>query len=186
MQKSQSYTNPKPWLITDLILMVLLALVPWMAYQHMPLIVPTHWNAGGQVTSYGSSFSTALLLSTVMPLANAIILVVYAFRWKLVKEYPYLINLPAIAMLIGSEKIPVEKKHELIEKMFTVTLIIGCFVGAYLLIIEAGILYSMITFTTSNWVIIVSIVGIPLMILPPFYMYRKIYNEEMLKYVKRV
>ena len=162
-----------------------LALVPWVFLGWMPAVVPTHWGAGGEPNAYGSSCVTVAILSGVMPIANIIILVTYFFRWTLVRKYPYLINLPAIAMVLGSERIDEGVKERLIERIFQVSLVIGLAVGAYLLLLELGILYSMITASPTPWVIWVSLAGVPVLIAPPLTMYRKIYREEIMKYLRK-
>jgi uncharacterized membrane protein len=165
-------------------IIVIMVGIPWYYYFMMPPIVPTHWSLSGEVTSKGSSLSLVLLLSALMPLANVIIVVVYLLRWRLIENYPYLINLPAISLLIGSERIPQDKKRELIERIFDVTLVAGLTVGTYILALEVGILQSAIRAESPSWLSWFIFIGIAYLIGVPLYMYRKIYRDEILPYIK--
>jgi len=171
-------------LAANILLIFILLALPWIYYYTLPEIVPTHWGLQGEVTSTGSKYDAVLILSVTMPIANIIILIIWTFRWVLVRKYPYLINLPAITMVLGSEKFPQEKKDEIIEKIFDISLLIGIIVGVYMLILEWGILESMRTGTNPVWLTIFSIVGIVFLIIPPFLLYRKIYREEILPYTQ--
>ena len=163
-----------------------LILLPWLYYPLMPSTVPTHWSLSGKVTSYGSSFTSALLFSALMPLGNVIILVVYWLRWRLVEKYPYLINLPAVALLIGSERVPKNVRRRLIEEILDVLLVVGACLGIYMLLLEYGILSAMASGgggEEPGWTLWVSLGGIPALILPPLLLYRRVYREVM-KYVQ--
>jgi len=167
----------------NVVLVLVLTLIPWAFLSRMPAVVPTHWGLSGKVNAYGSSLATVLTLSAIMPLANVIILIIYGFRWPLIERHPYLINLPAIAMVLGSERIDEGVRRKLIERIFQVSLVIGLAIGLYLLTLELGILYSMITASPTPWVIWVSIAGVPVLVAPPWIIYRKIYKEEIIRYV---
>jgi uncharacterized membrane protein len=148
----------------------------------MPSIVPSHWNLKGQVTNYSSSFSTAIILAVAMPLANIIILIVTVFRWKILNNYPYLINLPAITLLISSANLESREKSRIINRIFEATLMAGFIIGLYLLGLEVIIIQSMITGQLNNtltW--FYTIVGSILIIVPVILLYRKIYREEILE-----
>jgi uncharacterized membrane protein len=168
----------------NVVLIIIMIGIPWYYYFMMPPVVPTHWSLSGEVTSKGSSLSLVLLLSAVMPLANVIIVVMYLLRWRLIENYPYLINLPAISLLIGSERIPQDKKRELIERIFDVTLVAGLTVGTYILALEVGILQSVVTAESPSWLLWFIFLGIAYLIGVPLYMYRKIYRDEILPYIK--
>ena len=87
-------------------------------------------------------------------------------------------------MVLGSEKFPPEKKDEIIEKIFDISLLIGIIVGVYMLILEWGVLESMRTGTNPVWLTVFSVAGIVFLVIPPFPHYRKIYREEILPYTQ--
>ncbi len=87
-------------------------------------------------------------------------------------------------MVLESEKFPPEKKDEIIEKIFDISLLIGIIVGVYMLILEWGVLESMRTGTNPVWLTVFSVAGIVFLVIPPFPLYRKIYREEILPYTQ--
>jgi len=179
--KEEVYEARRKYLsASNMALILILAVLPWIYYSRLPEIVPTHWNWGGQVTSTGSSFNTMLLLSLVMPFANIIIEAIYLARWRILRGYPYLINLPAITVLLGSERINPRDKRRIIEDVFTVMLMVGVLIGIYLLVLEVGILESMRTGVEPSWMLPYTIIGAAAIIIPPLMMYRRIYREEIL------
>ncbi|MCE4613949.1 MAG: DUF1648 domain-containing protein [Desulfurococcales archaeon] len=172
-------------LYANILMVVLLVVIPIACLPYMPATVPSHWNASGQVTNYSSSFSTVMILAVVMPLANIIIVLITAFRWKIINKYPYLINLPAITLVISTGNMDQYEKSRIINRIFEVTLLLGLVIGVYLLGLDAIILDSMITgHSNGTLVLLYSIIGAIVLIVPVILLYRKIYREEILPKIK--
>ncbi|MCE4607131.1 MAG: DUF1648 domain-containing protein [Desulfurococcales archaeon] len=171
----------RKFLYANLLIITLLIAAPIISLTYMPSIVPTHWNAEGQVTSYSTNTFAVIVLATVMPLANIIIVLVTIYRWKLINKYPYIINLPAITLVMSSGNLDQREKSEIVNKIFEVTLLAGVTVGAYLLGLEVIMIYSMITGYLNNALSLsYAIIGGILMIIPVILLYRRIYKEDIL------
>ena len=176
----------KRLLYINLFIVILLIAIPIVSLTYMPSIVPSHWNAEGQVTSYSTSTSTVIIIAIVMPLANIIIVLTTAYRWKLVNKYPYIINLPAITLVMSSGNLDHREKSEIINKIFEVTLLAGVIIGTYLLGLEIIMLDSMITGYYNNALTLsYTIIGAVLMIIPIILLYRRIYKEDILPKIRQ-
>ncbi|MEB3755919.1 MAG: DUF1648 domain-containing protein [Desulfurococcales archaeon] len=176
----------RKFLYINLIVIILLIVIPIISLLYMPNVVPVHWNAEGQVTSYSTNISAVIILATVMPLANIIIVIVTIYRWKLVNKYPYIINLPAITLVMSSSNLDQQEKSEIVNKIFEVTLLVGITVGAYLLGLEIIMIDSMITGYINNALALsYSIIGALLMIIPIILLYRRIYKKDILPKIRQ-
>lgn len=143
----------------------------------LPEEVPTHWNLRGEVDAYGAK-TTVFVLAAVLSIANILIILITTFRFKIINRYPYLISMPAIALLIGSDRLSPKEKGRYVNRVFEVFLATGCIAGAYLLGLQYVIFDATVSFSPlPHWFVWYVFGGIPFLLAPGLLLYRKIYRD---------
>ena len=166
------------WL--NILLIILMIIIPWLYYPKLPLSVPSHWNLKGEIDRYSTKLSYIIIISLFTPMTNIILLIIYAVRWPLIQKYPYAISLPAMVMILGSERIPEHVKRKLIEKMFDIVLLIGLLVGVYMFGLEILMLESALSGKINSILLMIfTIVGTIGLIVITLMAYRQYYIKEI-------
>jgi len=140
----QDTITPTPFRATGKILsslLVMAILSIWLVglsyYFALPDRVPIHFNISGKPDSYGSK-EIFLVLSAIFSLAPLIILLTAIFRFTLINNFPYLINLPGFFANIG--RIRDDRKGYWFNKYFEIALATGAAITVFLivLLVEIG------------------------------------------------
>ena len=76
------------------------------------------------------------ILAIALSIANFLIAVISAYRFALIEKYPYLINLPALTIVLYEADLAPIEKGSYINKMFGVILKLGVLMGAFSLSLE--------------------------------------------------
>ncbi|WP_158413837.1 DUF1648 domain-containing protein [Geoglobus acetivorans] len=132
------------------------------AYQTLPDTIPTHFNFGGKPDSYGDK-STWLILPAAFSIAPLMFLLIAKYRFTIINNHPYLINLPAFFMIM--DRIPVEKRAWWVNKYFEVLLGLGAVMTFYFFAIEYGIYAGTVAGAMPEWFLPVTLGAIPVLIL---------------------
>jgi hypothetical protein len=119
------------------------------------------------------------LFLSLFGIGNVIISLFAGFRFNLVLKYPYVINLPALSLLIGSPRLSSVKRGLYINKLFGVTLILGILLGIDLAFLEYIIIISILyNIPLDIWVILFLSLITPFpIIIFIIYLYNKVYLE---------
>ncbi len=121
----------------------------------------------------GEVGEAALILVATAILTQTLFLLLYKFRYTLVKRYPYLINLPALGILLGSPDFTPEERGRILDRIFNII----PFMTLYLQLLWTLIFAFMLTEAPENiigiTITVVSLAPIPLIIL----YYRSIYRQ---------
>ena len=139
------------WLVAaNLLGLIGLWLLALAFYFPLPQTIPVHFDLAGNPTRYGSKFSL-LLLPAAFSIAPAIILLATRFRFTLVNDYPYLVNLPAF-FATHLPKLSPERQSWWINRLFEANLALGAGLTAIMLIIEWFILRGTVSGEISGWI----------------------------------
>ncbi|MBE8539587.1 DUF1648 domain-containing protein [Geoglobus acetivorans] len=131
------------------------------AYQTLPDNIPSHFNFEGKPDSYGDK-STWMILPVALSIAPIIFLLIAKYRFTIINNHPYLINLPAFFMMI--DRIPAERRAWWVNRYFEVLLGMGAFLTLYLLAIEYGIYVGTVAGAMPEWFLPVTLGAIPVLI----------------------
>ncbi len=113
-----------------------------------------------------------ILVATAVSI-HAVFLLLYKFRYVMVKRYPYLINLPALGMLLGSPDFTPEERGRILERIFNILPFMTLYLQALWTLILALMLTQASEEIVGITVTVVSLAPIPLIIL----YYRSIYKQ---------
>jgi uncharacterized membrane protein len=94
----------KALVAVNLVIMILTWVYVSFYYPSLPDTVPTHFDLSGRVSGYGHK-STLLLPPIILTVVVVLILLTVKYRFTLVNRYPYLVSLPAFAMVLASPTI---------------------------------------------------------------------------------
>ncbi len=115
-------------------------------YFILPERIPTHFNWKGEPDTYGGKAMVLLLPLAFLP-APIVFLLIAKFRFKLINDYPYLINLPAFLL----KDLPPERVAYWVNRYFSALLTFGCAISYYLLFIEVCIFIGCYTGRLPAW-----------------------------------
>ena len=90
---------------------------------NLPETIPVHFGLSGQPTRYGSKLEL-LILPAAFSLAPVIILVITRYRFKLINDHPYLVNLPAF-FVAHLPDLPSERQSWWVNRLFEANLALG-------------------------------------------------------------
>ncbi len=141
-------------------------------YFILPEKIPTHFNWKGEPDAYGSKVLVLFLPLAFLP-APIVFLLIARFRFKLINDYPYLINLPAFLL----KDLPPERAACLINRYFSALLTLGCAISYYLLLIEVGIFIGCYTGELPAWFNAL-VVATPLPLILAFLLYLRRLSRE--------
>ncbi len=98
----------------------------------LPTIVPAQFNWSGTALSSGFSFTLIIiaLLFSIIPIA---ILIIALFRFKIVNDYPYLLNMPSF--YANAKRIAPSRRSYWVNQYFKILLVGGVYISAILLIL---------------------------------------------------
>lgn len=108
------------------------------AVHTLPSVVPTHFNLNGMPDAYGSS-STYLLVGGLLSIAPLIIMLVAYYRFTLINDYPYLVNMPYFYSKI--QRMKPNRQSYWINRYFEIYLALGAYISAVLFVLVV-MLYS--------------------------------------------
>ncbi len=138
--------------VLGIVAMWLLALA---FYLPLPGTIPVHFDLAGNPTRYGDKL-TLLLLPAAFSLAPLIILLATRYRFKLINDYPYLVNLPAF-FAAHLPKLPPERQSWWINRLFEANLALSAGLSIIMLLMEWAILQGTVTGRLSGWFTVLSI-----------------------------
>ncbi len=137
-------------------------IITLFAVYSLPSVVPTHFSLNGTPDAYGAS-SMYLLVGTLMSIAPLILLIVCYFRYTLINEYPYLVNMPIFFAKIN--RIKENRRSYWINKYFEIYLAVGAYISVILLLMVVILfLGASSDFLTGMSVMIVLILSIIIVI----------------------
>ncbi|MCS7094351.1 MAG: DUF1648 domain-containing protein [Thaumarchaeota archaeon] len=151
-----------------------------LSYGSLPEIVAIDFDFAGRPTQYAPKtelLTVLLLLIAIMSSITVLISVISINRHTVVERYPYLINLPALALLMG--RLPSERRRFYVDRVFmplpalALFLNVAFFLSLTHLIIESAKTEIFPAIHVLSLVIVPTFSIILLMIL----YYRKIYHE---------
>ncbi len=163
------------------VLMIVGVIAFWVlalaTYYQLPEVIPTHFGLSGRPTSYGPSW-TVFILPPAFSISPLIIMLIVRYRFKLVNEHPFLINLPAFYTYLPY--IRPERRSFWVNRYFGLLLAFGTGLTYYLLALEYGICEALIIGKTPSWLLPVAL-GLPVMmiIVLMYYLFRL--SKEMKK-----
>ena len=138
------------------LLTFMLLLLIWIAggysYTQLPDKIPTHFDFSGKPDAFGTR-NTFLILPFALSIAPIIILVVVRFRFKLVNDYPYLVNLPAFFTQIG--QLSDERRTYWYNKYFEFVAAVGVAITSLLLALLLALYWGTVEGSMPWWFIIV-------------------------------
>lgn len=140
-------------------------------------IIPTHFDFAGNPDAYGSS-TIFLIMIPALSIAPVLIILMAYFRFTLINNHPYLINLPAFYAYIP--KIPFEKRGYWVNKYFEAVLAIGVIITAEMILILWGIYIAAVEEVLPNWFLPITLLMSFLMIPPMIYYFYKL-SQRMKK-----
>ena len=174
--------NPEPLsskgkIAMALIILILIAMWAFAIYAYftLPQEVPGHFGFGGEPTRYDNK-STFFIIPAAFSIAPIIFLLVAKYRFTLINEYPYLINLPAFFTNIT--KIPEERRGFWVNRYFEVFLNLGVVLTFSLFVMELGIYIGDTSGKLPSWFLPFSLLT-PLWLIFPFLFYLAKLSKEM-------
>ncbi len=127
--------------------------------------IPTHFDAAGRVTTYGSK-STFLIVSVAFSISPACFILLAKYRFTLINKYPYLVNLPAFFLNINN--LSPERRSFWTNQYFELMLMLGAVLTLYMVTLTAMIFQGTIAGSLFSWFTTFSII-FPLAVLIPFF-----------------
>jgi len=122
---------------------------------------------------------TLPIIGVSFSIANFIIAIVSAYRFALIERYPYLINLPAITIVLYEAGLTPDEKGFYINRMFGVVLKLGAMLGATFLILEYMVIQDIVFGISINqsFLIAYSIVVPIIIVIWVLIEYARIYRD---------
>ncbi len=123
--------------------------------------------------------TTLLIIGLALSPANILLALISKYRFELIERYPYLLSIPALALILYEGEISPRERGVFINKMFSVVLKFGVLLGIYSLGIEYFVIQDLVFNISINeaYFLIYAIVTPLILVLGIFIMYAKIYNE---------
>lgn len=116
---------------------------------NLPETVPVHFGLSGQPTRYGSRLEL-LILPAAFSLAPVIILLITRYRFRLINDYPYLVNMPAF-FITHLTQLPQSRQSWWVNRYFEANLALGAAITWILALLEWGILAGTASGKLSAW-----------------------------------
>ncbi len=139
-------------------------------YFALPNKIATHFDINGIANSYGNK-STLFVIPFLFSIAPLLILIIVKYRFKIIKKYPYLINLPAFFCSFKDDQL----KDYLIDKYFEAMLGYTLILTLSLLFAEIGIFEGSFSGRLPKWFDLV--ISIPIVAVIPYLFYlKKLYS----------
>ncbi len=145
---------------------LLMWIIAFYYYFIFPNRIATHFDINGMANSYGNKFAI-FVIPFLFSIAPLLILIITKYRFKIIKEYPYLINLPVFFYSINDDQF----KDYLINKYFEATLGYTLILTLSLLFAEIGIFEGSFSGRLPKWFDLVIL--IPIIAVIPFLFYLK-------------
>lgn len=123
---------------TSLASTALLAAYALVVYESLPERVAIDFDAAGRPTRYAPKpelLTILYLLIGVLASVTALISVISVKRHAIVERYPYLVNLPALAILLG--KLPEQIRRTYVDRIFVPLPAVG-------LVLNAGVFFPLV------------------------------------------
>lgn len=173
-------TTGNTLIFLNILLLVASLILAAYYYSKLPqtVLVPTRFDIHGQPEAWGDK-STLLILPICQAAVVLLLLLLTRFRFALLNKYPYLVNLPAFAMMLGSKDFPEKKKSEFINNLFLIVLVMCLLVNIGFLGLDWAIFPSLAEGKLAFTFINLFVPWIPLIIVIPFVIlyYKRLYNE---------
>ncbi len=102
----------------NIMLFIGMVVYVWYRYVGLPYAVAYDFGVGGQpeIGAKTNLITPLATMTSTVGFTTALLTVFSLRRHELVERYPYLINLPAIALILG--KLPQDKARNYIDKLF--------------------------------------------------------------------
>jgi hypothetical protein len=152
-------------------------LIGLYAYTSLEGLIPIHFNIAGAPDAYGSG-SEFLIMPPVLSIAPLVIVLMTRYRFTLVNNYPYLINLPAFYAYIY--RIPVENRSRWINRYFEAILALGVLVTFFMNLMLWGIYSAALEESMPGGFFPSTVLTIPLAIPIMFYYFYRL-SKQMKK-----
>jgi MFS family permease len=134
------------------VLIIVEIVVLWIAgiaaFATLPDRVVTHFNAAGAPDAHGSK-SMFLFLPLAFSIAPVIVLAASAARFRLINDYPYLINLPAFFSEVWAR--PMGERGRWVNLYFERVLALGAALTGYMLALMLVIYRGTLDERLSAW-----------------------------------
>ena len=116
---------------------------------------------------------------SIMGLGNIIITLFSLYRFSIVEKYPYIVNLPALSILLGSPRLTPRQRGTYINKIFEVMLIVGLLLGSEMLVLEVLLIRNIVYGydVPVNSVVVGSFLSTIFVLLIVFFLYNRIYRD---------
>ena len=120
-----------------------------------------------------------LIVGLAISPANIIIALVSKYRFELIERYPYLVNIPALALILYEGDFSPRERGVYINRMFSVILKAGVFLGLYSLVIEYYLIQDVVFKTPFNetYFLMFALATPILLVLGVLVLYANIYRE---------
>jgi uncharacterized membrane protein len=166
----------KALVAVNLVIMMLAWVYVSFYYPSLPDTVPTHFDLSGRVSGYGHK-STLLLPPIILTIAVVLILLTVKYRFTLINRYPYLVNLPAFAMVLASPTISPESKADFINRIFNISLLILLGVNATNTLIVHTMFYGATFGILPPHTLLAIIMPVLIVVAVSFYLYYRLYHQ---------
>ncbi len=117
-----------------------------------------------------------LIVPAIFSAVYVLFLLLLRYRYALLENYPYLVNLPAFAYRLGIEKNP-ELKGKIINKVFTV----HAFATVYISVLDVALTSTVLPFTGQGtytaFILPAILVIVAVFVITIFAVYRNIYRS---------
>jgi hypothetical protein len=117
----------------------------------LPEIAPLHFGFSGEPTRFGPKW-VLWLLPAAFSIAPVIILLITRYRFRLINDHPYLVNLPAF-FVVNLPKLPPARRSWWVNRYFEVNLALGAVITWILVLMEWSILAGTAAGELAGWFI---------------------------------
>ncbi len=123
--------------------------------------------------------STLLIIGLALSPANILVALISKYRFELIERYPYIINLPALTLILYEGNFTPRERGLYINKMFSVILRFMILMGIYSFGIEYFVIQDLVFNIPINeaYFLIYAFVTPLVFVLGIFIMYARIYRE---------
>lgn len=149
--------------LINILMIILILVIGAYLYLILPDEVPTHFNVGGMPDAYGSKL-TFILVSLILTIGPIIIVLITKFRFTLLNNHPYLINIPSFYTKLP--RLPLEQRSKWINRYFEAILALGLLLSIDFLILLYGIYFGSAIGKLPWWFAPTCILSIVLIIIP--------------------
>lgn len=150
-----------------------------VSYSTLPDEVAIDFGPDGRpVTGPKEELLTPLAISIGVGLGSVVLLsVMVIYRHAIVERYPYLINLPALALVLGRIT-DSEKRRQYIDRVFMLLALVPLFVAAIIGLVTSSILEAARRMTFEGSVLLASVLSLTaVLVAGSLLYYRSIYKK---------